>query len=312
VPELTTIAYGLEFPEGPVALSDGNVVVAEVAAGRVTRIAPDGAATVVAEPGGGPDGLAIGPDGRLYVCNNGGCFTWLDRGGALIPGPHDPGRYSGGRIERIDLDTGEVEVLYKACAGRPLRAPNDIVFDNEGGFWFTDFGVGAERSHDRGAIYYARADGSAIREVIFPLDSPNGIGLSPEGNRLYTAETYTGRVYSWDIAEPGEVVMAPGLLPHGGTLLRGLGGERAVSCLDSLAVDGAGWVCVATLLAGGVTAVSPDGGQIEFHPTADVMTTNICFGGSGLDTAYITLSSSGRLAAANWPRPGLALAFGAS
>jgi gluconolactonase len=309
VAEVTILAEGLQFPEGPVALSDGSVVVAEVAAGRVTRVTPDGDKNVVAEPGGGPNGIAIGPDGKLYVCNNGGVFTWIDHGGALIPGPHEPSAYDGGRIERIDLDSGEVEVLYKACNGRGLRAPNDIVFDADGGFWFTDFGVSTERSHDRTAIYYAAADGSAIREVIFPLDSPNGISLSPDGKRLYTAESYTGRVFWWDVPAAGEVVMAPGLLPHGGTLLRGLGGDRSVSGLDSMAVDGEGWVCVATLLTGGITAVSPDGEQTEFHATGDVMTTNICFGGKDLDTAFVTLSSSGRLAAATWPRPGLALAF---
>jgi gluconolactonase len=308
--QLTIVADGLKFPEGPVALGDGSVVVVEVAAGRITRVMPDGTANVVAVPGGGPNGLALGPDGALYVCNNGGSMTWLESGGGLVPGPHEPEQYSGGRIERVDLHTGEVTVLYTMCEGQPLRSPNDIVFDDAGGFWFTDFGVSTELSRDRTAIYYALPDGSSIREAIFPLDMPNGISLSPDGSRLYTAESLTGRVWWWDVTAPGEVAKVPGgIFEHGGTVLRGLGGERDVRGLDSMAVDGEGWVCVATPVAAGITCVSPDGEEVEFLPTDDVMTTNICFGGPDYRTAYITLSHKGLLATVPWPRAGLKLPF---
>ena len=63
----------------------------------------------------------------------------------------------------------------------PLWGPNDLVFDAHGGFWFTDFGRNRDRARTRGAVYYALADGSRIEEAIYPLDSPNGIGLSPDG-----------------------------------------------------------------------------------------------------------------------------------
>ncbi|MEX2194408.1 MAG: SMP-30/gluconolactonase/LRE family protein [Thermoleophilaceae bacterium] len=308
--EIETVAEGLEFPEGPVALGDGSVVVVEIARGTITRVGPDGEKEVVAEPGDGPNGAAIGPDGKLYVCNNGGTFTWVDMGGVLAPGPFDPVAYRGGRIERVDVDTGEVDVLYDSCDGRPLRGPNDLVFDAHGGFWFTDHGIREERTSDRSPLYYARADGSDIREAVFPVDEPNGIGLSPDGSRLYAAETYTGRVWWWEITKPGEVAEVPGILPHGGTILRGMGGERFLQGLDSLAVDGEGWVCVGTLLNGGISSVSPDGGTVEFLETGDPFTTNICFGGEGYRTAYITLSGSGRLAKTQWPRPGLQLAYG--
>ena len=69
------IASGLAFPEGPIALADGSVILVEIAGGRLTRISPTGKKQVVAELGGGPNGAAIGPDGKCYVCNNGG-FTW--------------------------------------------------------------------------------------------------------------------------------------------------------------------------------------------------------------------------------------------
>ncbi len=250
---------------------------------------------------GGPNGLAIGPDGALYVCNNGGCFSPVDLGGLMLPGPFDPSRYIGGRIQRVDMATGAVTDLYTECDGHPLRAPNDIVFDTEGGFWFTDHGVREERTSDRTGIYYAKADGSSITEVIFPTDAPNGIGLSPAGDMVYYAETHTGRVFQRRIVKPGEVApVAP--LDFAAMLLCGLPG---LSLLDSLAVDGAGNVCVATIAeSAGVTVISPAGKVIEHVDTGDFLTTNICFGGDDLRTAYITCSSSGRLLATEWPRPG--------
>src|SRR5437899_1240861 len=298
------ITSGLQFPEGPIALADGSVLVVEIKRGTLTRVAPDGKQTIVATTGGGPNGAAIGPDGLVYVCNNGG-FEWHDVGGLLVPGnqPHD---YSGGRIQRVDLATGKVEDLYTACDGRALRGPNDIVFDASGGFWFTDHGKMRERDRDRTGVFYARADGSRIREVLFPLDAPNGIGLSPDGRRLYVAETWTGRVWSWELAGPGEIVAGPGFGPAGGTLLAGLPGFQL---FHSLAVDGAGNVCVATLGIGAITVISPGGEVIEQVPTGDPLTTNICFGGRELRTAYVTASGTGRLLATEWPRPGLRLEY---
>src|SRR5487761_2560575 len=73
--EIHVLARGLRFPEGPVAMRDGSVVLVEIERQTVTRVAPDGTVSVVAHTGGGPNGLAVGPDGAFYVCNNGG-FAW--------------------------------------------------------------------------------------------------------------------------------------------------------------------------------------------------------------------------------------------
>ena len=304
--ELTTLATGLRFPEGPVALDDGSVLLVEIARGTLTKVGADGAVDVVAELGGGPNGAAIGPDGAVYVCNNGGCFTWDEVMGYTLPGAV-PESWTGGAIQRVDLGTGEVTTLYTSSSGRPLRAPNDLVFDGHGGFWFTDHGVRAERTSDRTGLHYALADGSSCEEVVFPLDAPNGIGLSPDGSTLYAAETHTARVFSWPVTAPGQVgAMSP--VGHGGHCLAGLPGMQL---LDSLAVDDDGWVCVGTLVNGGITAISPDGTRVEHVPLPDPLVTNVCFGGPDLRTAYATLSATGQLVAFDWPRRGLRLAHGA-
>ena len=304
----TIVADGLEFPEGPVWMPDGSIVLVEIKGGRVTRVAPDGSKRTIATPGGGPNGAAVGPDGKLYVCNNGG-FEWHDVGGITVPG-EEPADYSGGRIERIDLATGKVEVLYTSCNGNALRGPNDLVFDRDGGFWFTDHGKTRKRDRDRGGLYWAKPDGSEIREVVYPLDSPNGVGLSPDGRRVYVAETWTGRVWWWEIAEPGAVKPVFGLGAAGGTLLVGL---PRFQLLDSLAVDGAGHVCVATLgPEPGITVIAPDGAVAEKVALPDPLTTNVCFGGPDLRTAFATLSGTGKLVSFPWPRPGLTLVRGRS
>ena len=306
--ELIEVASGLKFPEGPIAMADGSVILVEMFGPRITRVRPDGTKETIAEIVGGPNGAAIGPDGALYLCNNGGCFTEVDFGGLSFPGPFDPSRYSGGRIQRVDLSTGKVQDLYTTCDGRPLRAPNDLVFDNNGGFYFTDHGIrdlGA-RTSDLTGIYYAKADGSSIVEVDFPAESPNGIGLSPDGKKVYWAETHTGRVFQRDIVSPG--VLSPTMPGDTSAVLCGLPG---LQLLDSLAVDGAGNVCVATLVNGGITVIAPNGEILRHIPTGDLLTTNICFAADGSNTAWITLSGTGRLVRMEWPWPGLRLAHNA-
>jgi gluconolactonase len=300
--EFKELASGLEFPEGPIWLADGSVLLVEIKRGTLSRVGPDGRVSVVAKTGGGPNGAAIGPDGKVYVCNNGG-FEWHQAGPYLLPG-NQPADYSGGRIERVDLASGAVETLYTRCGAHPLRGPNDLVFDSTGGFWFTDHGKNRERDRDRGGLYYARPDGSSVREVVYPLDSPNGVGLSPDGRRVYVAETHTGRVFYWELEAPG--VIKPHVSPNQGHLLVGLPGMQL---LDSLAIDAEGNVCVATLVNGGITIVSPDGARVEHVPTGDPLTTNLCFGGPGLRTAFITLSATGKLVSMPWRTAGLKLAF---
>jgi gluconolactonase len=303
--EFDVLATGLGFTEGPVVTDDGTVLAVDIDGGRVLRIR-DGAADVVATPGGGPNGLALETAVTAIVANNGG-FLWSEIGGGVrIPidratHTNEPPDFSGGWIERVDLQSGAVTVLHRECGGRPLRGPNDLVFDQAGGLWFTDHGKGRHTSVDRGGLYYIPADGSAVREVAFPLLGPNGVGLSPDGTRVYAAETHTGRLWAWDLAGPGEVRASAGSLAvrHGGTCL-----AATPFSFDSLAVEEDGRIAIGGI-ADGIVVITPDGAEVEVHPIPGDITTNIAFGGTDGRRAVITLSRSGGVVEAAWPRPGL-------
>ncbi|HYE44249.1 MAG TPA: SMP-30/gluconolactonase/LRE family protein [Caulobacter sp.] len=302
--DIELVAEGLRFPEGPIAMNDGSVILTEIAGQRLTRVTPDGKTSVVAEPGGGPNGAAIGPDGKIYVTNNGGSFEWLEMEGLLIPGP-TPASHVGGSIQRVDIATGRVETVYEACEGKRLVGPNDLVFDRTGGFWFTDHGCSTPDGKKFGGLYYARPDGSKIVRHRDHMVSPNGVGLSPDEKIVYMADTMLGRLWAFDVKAPGELADPPPFQP--GRVVCNLPGYQL---LDSLAVEAGGKVCVATIINGGVTAFDPDG-TTEHFPFPDILCTNICFGGPDMRTAWITASGTGKLYRATWPRPGLKLNFNA-
>lgn len=299
---ITILADGLCFPEGPVWMKDGSVIVTEVGAGKLTRICPDGRKETVALCNGGPNGAAIGPDGMLYVCNNGGMICYETDGILWTKGEPLPD-YEGGWIDRIDPTTGMVDRLYDKLEGRRLAGPNDIVFDAAGGFWFTDFGKHSGHFTENGGIYYALPDGSSIKRII---DGPrfNGIGLSPDGRTLYAALSFESLLVGFDVTAPGVLDLS------GGPAGRAVGQFKPQQHPDSLAVDALGNICAGLCMVDpGVGSVDPKTGKIVDHDFDDKLTTNICFGGDDMQDAWVTLSTTGCLAKLRWNTPGLKLAY---
>ncbi|HZZ86880.1 MAG TPA: SMP-30/gluconolactonase/LRE family protein [Caulobacteraceae bacterium] len=304
--DIELVTEGLRFPEGPIAMNDGSIILTEIESGTLTRVTPDGKKEVVCETGGGPNGAAIGPDGAIYVANNGGSFQFMKADGMNIPGPTPPS-HAGGYIQRVDIRSGRAETIYgpDSCPGGRLNGPNDLVFDREGGIWFTDHGCGDEDGRKWGGVYYAKPDGSHISREREHMSAPNGIGLSPDEKVVYAADTFLGRLWAFDVEGPGKL-----------TPQVGFGAGRVVhnlpdfQLLDSLAVEAGGKVCVATIINGGITAFDPDG-STEHFAFPDLLTTNICFGGADMRDAWVTCSGTGKLYKCRWPRPGLKLNFNA-
>ena len=300
--DVTILATGLGFPEGPVACPDGSVVLTEIRHARCSRVTPDGRVSVFSDCGGGPNGLAIGSDGSFYLCNNGG--SRYVEGHSMGMGPHPD--YLHGSIQRIDPKTGEATLLYSHVDGQPLSAPNDLVFDTTGGFYFTDLGKRYPRHRDHGGLYYAQPDGSSIVTLAYPMLSPNGCGLSPDGRTLYVADTEGARLWAFEVQGPGRLKPKIEFAPHSGRVVAGLGGKAR---FDSLAVMASGNIAVATLSTGCITEISPAGDIVRAVAMPDRFPTNLCFGGPDMRTAFVTLSDSGRLGVLRWPEPGLKLNF---
>ena len=297
-----TFAVGIGFPEGPVAMNDGSVLFVDIQKQTLSRVWPGQKPELLTRLPGGPNGVAIGPDGAAYVCNNGGVYSFKSYGGKTIPGPAPIG-FLGGWIERVDLATGGVTRLYDTCGSRKLIAPNDIVFDMAGGFWFTDTGYQDDCLIHKGGVYYAKIDGSSITRKA-DIQTPNGIGLSPDGQTVYVADTIFGRLWALDLQNDNEVKSGP-LPVMTGRVVATLPGFQWV---DSLKVEASGQICVGTIFTGGISVFSLNG-TFEHVVVDDIFTTNLCFGGADMQDVYVTASSTGRLLKGRWPRAGHKLAF---
>ena len=281
---------GLQFPEGPVWEPNGTLYVTEIIGGRITAIAPNGTKRTFAETSGAPNGAALGPDGYLYVTNNGG---------------KNPGY-----IQRIDTH-GKVETLYDRCDGQPFHGPNDLVMDTHGGFYFTDPGPLTREGTKFGHLYYARRDGSSVKRMQYLFLLPNGIALTPDDTTLIVLESLTSRVWAIPIESPGVLGQvdagARSGSPRAWPISALLTTVPQPAAPDGMCVDATGNLLICAHNSGVVSVHAPDGKPLSQIAVEDRRLTNCCFGDADLQTLYVTESGLGRVVTVRWERPGLRL-----
>lgn len=293
----TLVAEGLKFPEGPIAMKDGSLIFVEIERQTVSRLTPDGKVEVVAEVPGGPNGLGIGPDGALWIANNGGRFTFQIRGGLNSPGAPPPGFTAAGKVQRLDLKTGKLATVHESVEGKPIVAADDLVFDRHGGMWVADIAV----KPGEGQILYSPAPGKPLVVARSGLSGPNGIGVSPDGKLLHVS--MGTNLYAFDIDGPGK--LSTRTYPDNG--LQAPLWQNSIA--DSLKLQADGKVCVCSLLRpGGVSVIARDG-QTDFLGFPDRWVCNLAFGGKDMKDAWIMLSGLGKIAKVRWPAAGQTPAF---
>lgn len=261
-------AAGLGFPEGPVVLGLNDVAFVEATAQRVGR-ARDGTYEVVAETGGGPNGATLGPDGALYVANNGGV--------AVGPGGY---RFSDdfgeGCVQRVTLD-GEVSVFARDLPARTPVRPNDLCFGPDGALYVTDPHNWEDLANlGPGRVWRLDALGNA--ELLTEIPSfPNGIAFGPDG-RLYVAQSIAMTV----------LVLDESWTPRPfATLARGFP--------DGMCFTARGELIVCGSMGHVIEVFDADGAPVELIETGDgTEPTNCCLADGVL---YVTMSGSGELVA---------------
>jgi lactonase len=163
--------------EGPAFDRQGNLLFVDIYGGRVLRLSPDRALTTVyTDAALQPAGVAVHRDGRIFV--------------AAV------GNFTAGRIIALGADGGEPQTIVPASAG---YVPNDLVFDRNGGFYFTDF-RGTSTS-PTGGVHYVSPDFATITPVLPNMAAANGIALSPDGKVLWVTEYCAGRLHRVDLKD---------------------------------------------------------------------------------------------------------------
>src|SRR5712691_11378418 len=172
---------GGKFLEGPTFDQEGNLWVVNIESGAVSKITPDGKWTDVFNSGGQPQGLKFHKDGRLFgVDRKKGVFIY-------------------------DPKTQQLSTYVLSFQNENFRGPNDLIFDRQGGLYFTD-PWGTSMVNQRGAVYYISPAGKLSR-IIDNMAFPNGIALSSDDKILYIAETMRNAIWSVQLEEPGVMLV---------------------------------------------------------------------------------------------------------
>lgn len=269
--EARQFASGIDFPEGPAFDSEGRLHLVAMGSGDVLRLDSVGGVEVLTHTGGKPNGLAFGPDGLLYVC--------------------DAGLQA---ILTVD-ENNRQRTLVDEWAGGAFAGPNDLCFDPQGDFYFTD-PVGSSADNPVGRVFHCTCAGE-VREVASALAFPNGLALSEDAHTLLVVETLTRQVWAYEV------------LPDGCLGRRSLFCEMREGGVggDGLVLDVDGNVYVAHYGLGTIDVFDAAGRALAELPAGGANPTNVASGGMDRMDLYITEAETGAVTVQRTLRPGLEL-----
>ena len=266
--EVTVLASGLAFPEGPAFAPDGSLWCVEARGGALVHFGAPG--MTKHDSNGLPCGLAFDATGRAWFCDaKQHAVRWFD-----------PAR-----------DAWETAATH--VNGAPLNAPNDLAFDAIGNLVFSC--PGDSRFEATGSVCVLTQRGE-VRTLHDALHFPNGIVFSADNHTLYVAETYGRRVWkgAWDAAAATWHDAAP---------WADLGGEPGP---DGMALGADGLLYVAALRAGCVKAVDANGTVVAHYPVPGPRPTNVAFDPSGTLGMIVTEAEHGTVLSVAGVGPGVA------
>ena len=243
---------GAFYTEGPVCDRNGGVYFTDLTGGTVWHWQPMKGATRCVT-GGWPNGQTGDAAGGWRVCDS-----------------------QNGQVKYYDAEWHfESNLIDGTCAGKPVRTPNDVIVDVEGGLYVTD------SVRYEGRVFYRSASGQE-RVVAEGMDYPNGLVLSADGQRLFVAESYANRLVCIHLEAPGVATRREvfGSLPHHPS------GREVDNLPDGLAMDEKGRIWVAHYGMGAVQVVDTTGELLASIPTGITLTSNVCL--LGADSLIVT------------------------
>jgi len=260
------------FLEGPAFDRAGNLYCVDLNHSRIFRVSPAGQWEVFADYDGGPNGLKIHRDGRIFV---------VDRKYGVIS---------------FDPASGQRSTVIDRYEGKPFNGLNDLCFADNGDLYFTDPGASSMKSPTGRVMRLTQA--GEIGVVVDGLPYPNGLVLSPAQDTLFVALTRTLQV------------IRVSLLPdakgerhyHYGCFVQLSGGLAGP---DGMAIDREGGLAVAHAGFGAVWLFDRLGEPVAriASPTG-IRTTNVAYGGPDGRDLYITESEDGAILRARLKVPG--------
>ncbi|MFK8110658.1 MAG: SMP-30/gluconolactonase/LRE family protein [Rubripirellula sp.] len=253
---IETVHTGFDFTEGPAWDPKGNLYFTDIPNTTIHRLTADDKLSKFTADSKHSNGLLIAADGRMLACQ-------MD-----------------GQVVSHDIATGESKILAEKFAGKRFNAPNDLIIDKVGGIYFTDplFRAPEPLPQEIQAVYYIAANGGVTR-VTEHIAAPNGIGLSPDGKRLYVIPSKQAEMLVYNVDEPGK-------LSNGRTLCRVKQPEGATNTGgDGMVVDVKGNLYITTHL--GVEIFSSEGKHLGLV-TFPEQPANVTLAGPERKTMYVT------------------------